>query len=107
MRYSLVALGVGEALGGMIVTHDSIPSRLFERALAHGEDDAYFVKEDGVWFPTSWAGYGGQVRRAAKSLLALGLLPGQTVALIGGNRPEWSTFMLAAMAVGARGVGLY
>ncbi|MDB4985441.1 MAG: hypothetical protein JWN04_619, partial [Myxococcaceae bacterium] len=27
------------------MTHDSIPSRLFERALSHSEDDAYFVKE--------------------------------------------------------------
>ncbi|MDB4972108.1 MAG: long-chain fatty acid--CoA ligase [Myxococcaceae bacterium] len=107
MRYSLVALREGEALGGDVVTHDSIPSRLFERAHAHGEDDAYFVKENGVWQATSWAGYGAEVRRAAKALLALGLLPGQTVALLGGNRPEWSTFMLAAMAVGARAVGLY
>ena len=89
------------------MTHDTIPARLFERALAHGDEHAYFVKEHGAWQPTSWASYGSEVRRAAKALLALGLLPGQTVALLGGNRPAWSTFMLAAMSVGARGAGIY
>lgn len=89
------------------MTHDTIPARLFERALAHGEDHAYFVKEHGSWQPTSWASYGSEVRRAAKALLALGLAPGQTVALMGGNRPAWSIFMLAAMSVGARGAGIY
>jgi long-chain acyl-CoA synthetase len=89
------------------VGHDTIPLRLFERALSHGEDAAYFVKENGVWQATHWAGYAGEVRRAGKALIALGLEPGQTVALIGNNRPAWSIFMLAAMAVGARGAGIY
>ena len=89
------------------MTHDTIPSRLMERALAHGDEPAYFVKENGVWQATSWAQYGSEVRRAAKALLALGLLPGETVALIGGNRPAWSVFMLAAMSAGARAAGIY
>jgi long-chain acyl-CoA synthetase len=89
------------------VARDTIPARLFERSAARGEEPAYFVKENGVWQGTSWAGYAREVRRAAKSLLTLGIEPGQTIALLGGNRPEWSAMLLAAMSVGARGAGLY
>lgn len=89
------------------MTHDTIPLRLIERALAQGDDPAYFVKEHGAWQATSWASYAAEVQRVAKSLIALGVAPGDTVALLGGNRPEWSVFMLAAMTVGARGAGIY
>lgn len=89
------------------MTHDTIPLRLIERSLSQSDDPAYFVKEHGGWQGVSWATYAAEVQRAAKSLLALGLEPGQSVAILGGNRPEWATFMLAAMSIGARGVGVY
>ncbi|MEY4512271.1 MAG: hypothetical protein RLZZ450_4393 [Pseudomonadota bacterium] len=89
------------------MTHDTIPLRLIERALAQGDDPAYFVKEHGAWQATSWASYAAEVQRVAKALIALGVGPGDTVALLGGNRPEWSVFMLAAMTVGAHGAGIY
>ncbi|MET0283093.1 MAG: long-chain fatty acid--CoA ligase [Polyangiales bacterium] len=89
------------------MARDTIPARLFERSTARGDEPAYFVKENGVWQGTSWSGYAREVRRAARSLIALGIEPGQTVAMLGGNRPEWSVMLLAAMSVGARGAGLY
>ncbi len=89
------------------MARDTIPARLFERSTARGEEPAYFVKENGVWLGTSWSGYAHEVRRAGRALLALGVEPGQAVAILGGNRPEWSVLLLAAMSVGARGAGLY
>jgi long-chain acyl-CoA synthetase len=89
------------------VTHDTVPRRLFERALAQADDPAHFVKEHGSWRATSWASYGGEVQRVAKALIALGIAPGQNVAILGGNRPEWSTLMLGAMTIGARAAGVY
>ncbi|HEX5656641.1 MAG TPA: long-chain fatty acid--CoA ligase [Polyangiales bacterium] len=89
------------------MARDTIPARLFERSSARGDEPAYFVKENGVWQATSWAGYARDVRRAAHSLIALGIEPGHTVAMLGGNRPEWSTMLLAAISIGARGAGLY
>jgi long-chain acyl-CoA synthetase len=86
---------------------DTIPARLFERSAARSDEPAYFVKENGVWLATSWSGYAREVRRAARSLITLGIEPGQTVAIFGGNRPEWSIMLLAAISVGARGAGLY
>ena len=38
---------------------------------------------------TSWGEYADQVRRAGKSLIALGFEPGQHVAILGFNGPEW------------------
>jgi len=89
------------------VTHDTVPLRLLERALARGDDPAYFVKDDGVWQATSWGSYGAEVQRVAKAMIALGIAKGQNVAILGGNRPEWSAFMLGAMTVGARAAGVY
>ncbi len=89
------------------MANDTIPFRLLERAQVHGEDPAYFVKSEGRWQETSWASYAAEIERVAKALMAAGLEPGQNVALFGFNRPEWSIFMLAAMMVGARGVGIY
>lgn len=89
------------------MVHDTIPRRLAERAQHAPDQPAYFCKEKEMWRGTSWSSYAAEVQRAAKSLLALGLAPGESVAILAGNRPEWSTLMLAAMTVGARGSGLY
>lgn len=86
---------------------ETIPARLLERARLYPDHPAYFVKRRGMWQGTSWAGFAAEVQRAAKALLALGVEPAQTIALIGGNRPEWSVLMLAAMSVGARAAGIY
>jgi len=89
------------------MAHDTIPMRLVERAQRSPDEPAYFVKDKGMWQGTSWSGYAAEVRRAAKSLLALGVETSECVALIGGNRPEWSTLMIGAMSIGACGAGLY
>ena len=86
---------------------DSIPARLFRRAAAHPAAVAYRAKEAGVWQATTWREYAEQVRAAARSLLALGLRPGDTVAILGFNRPEWCIVDVACMALGGAAVGLY
>jgi long-chain acyl-CoA synthetase len=39
--------------------------------------------------------------------MALGVQPGGTVGILGFNRPEWSTMLLAAMAIRGAGAGIY
>ncbi len=51
--------------------------------------------------------YGQQVREAAAGLLAVGLEPGDRVAILGDNRPEWLICHLAAMTVGGVTCGVY
>ena len=44
---------------------------------------------DGSWRVLSWADYWARVRSIAKGLIALGLEPGDTVAIVGANRSDW------------------
>ncbi len=86
---------------------DTIPSRLFDRAKRQPDRPAYFVRTRGVWRATSWESYANEVRRVAKALIALGFERGQTVCILGANRPEWVTLDLACMAAGGAPAGIY
>jgi long-subunit acyl-CoA synthetase (AMP-forming) len=47
------------------------------------------------------------VRRTARGFMALGLRPGQGVAIMGYNRPEWFLSDLGAIAAGGLPAGIY
>ncbi len=64
-------------------------------------------KTRGVWRQFSWQHIHAQAESIAFGLLALGVKPGNTVMLIGENRPEIFWAEWAAMAIGAKTVTLY
>jgi long-chain acyl-CoA synthetase len=86
---------------------DTIPSRLMQQARQRPHAPAYYVKQGDAWRPTTWKAYAGEVRRAARALMALGLEPGGTVAQLGFNCPAWTIFHLAATCAGGAGAGVY
>jgi long-chain acyl-CoA synthetase len=86
---------------------DTIIQRLFDRAREQPEAPAYFVRGSDGWQSTSFRQYADQVRRAARALVALGFQPGQTVSILGFNRPEWAIMDLACMAAGGAPAGIY
>lgn len=86
---------------------DSIPRRLLGQAKVRPEAPAHYVKEGGFWRMTSFREYASEVRRAGKSLIALGVAPGDTLSLLGFNRPEWVVLHVAGMAVGGAPAGIY
>jgi len=55
----------------------------------------------GRWSALTWGEYAREVRRVARALAALGVRPGDRVALCGPNRPEWLLADLGALAAGA------
>ena len=85
----------------------TLPGLLVASARAAPEAVALREKEFGVWQEITWAGYLDRVRRFSLGLRALGVVPGDTVAIIGDNRPEWVIAELAAQALGAVPVGIY
>ena len=64
-------------------------------------------KHLGIWQEISWASYWDTVQTVAHGLLALGIEPGDRVAVHSENRPEWLITDVAAVAVRAATVGLY
>jgi len=85
----------------------TILSRLHDHARIRPGAVAYREHRDGAWRDVTWGDYREQVRRTARALIALGVEPGQTVAILGGNRPQWVVMALGAMACRAVAVGIY
>jgi long-chain acyl-CoA synthetase len=64
-------------------------------------------KHLGIWLEVTWSQYWDNVLDTAHAYLALGVAPGDRVAVHSENRSEWLYADLAAMAVRAITVGLY
>jgi long-chain acyl-CoA synthetase len=64
-------------------------------------------KRYGIWQPTTWRQLNARVRDFAHGLASLGVRPGEVVAVLGDNRPEWLITELAAQSLGACTVGIY
>lgn len=86
---------------------DNIIERLLQHRRIRPAAPAYYEKTGSAWVPTYWEEYTTQVRAAARSLIALGIEPGNVVCMLGFNRPEWAIGQLAAMMAGAVGAGIY
>jgi len=89
------------------VATDTISNRLLQRAKKTPNDPAYYVREGGSWKPTNWGTYSDQVTQAGRALIALGFEHGQTVCILGFNRPEWAVMDIAAMGAGGAPAGIY
>ncbi|MEQ9812427.1 MAG: long-chain fatty acid--CoA ligase [Azospirillaceae bacterium] len=91
--------------------NDSHP-RTFPALLRHNathwpDDVAMREKEFGIWNAFTWKDYDARVARFALAMRALGIGPGDVVALIGDNRPDWVVGEIAAHAVRGLSLGMY
>src|SRR6202040_3005812 len=73
----------------------------------HGERPFLWAKQGGAYRSLSWAETARTVNRLARGLVALGVEPGDRVALAAENRPEWAIADLAIMSAGAITVPAY
>jgi long-chain acyl-CoA synthetase len=64
-------------------------------------------KHFGIWREWTWASYWEHVQLAGHAYLALGVVPGDRVAIHSENRPEWLISDMGALAVRAASVGIY
>jgi len=86
---------------------ETLPGRLLARARAHPGDVALRVKDLGLWREHTWQDYLDRVAEVARMLWELGVRPGDGVAILSDNRPEWLFADLGAQSIGARAVGIY
>lgn len=85
----------------------TLPQLLKRRAEKRGQDLALRVKDRGLWRRTSWAEYFAISRRVAIGLYALGLRPGDRLAVASDDSPEWLYSDLGAQMAGAACLGIY
>jgi long-chain acyl-CoA synthetase len=83
------------------------PDLFFSQVGRLGGRVALRHKDYGIWNRISWEEYGRGVREVAAGLLAFDLQPGDRVAILGDNRPEWLICHLAAMTAGGVTCGVY
>ena len=76
-------------------------------ARAFGDQPAMKCKRDGLWQTTTWSEYRTQARLAARGFVQLGLQPGQGVAIVGYNCPQWFLSDIGAILAGGVPAGIY
>ncbi len=72
-----------------------------------GDRTAMLVKRGGAWAPIAWSEVAKKARAIAAGLAALGVNPGERVALISENRPEWAFADMGCMLAAAVDVPIY
>lgn len=86
---------------------DTIVQRFRARADARPHRPAMRHVVDGRWETISWSQYAEAVASTAVGLMALGVEPGDRVALLSANRPEWHVADLAILSAGGVTVPVY
>jgi long-chain acyl-CoA synthetase len=85
----------------------SVPGLCLTASLRHAKPDALNHRQDGRWVNISAAEFVGRVKDVALGLAALGIRPGDRIALLSENRPEWSIADMAILSLGAINVPIY
>jgi long-chain acyl-CoA synthetase len=81
---------IATARGGPRPEPGTITQLFFEAARAYDKPDAMLHKVGGAWTPIAHRTVVERVRRVALGLRDLGLAPGDRVAILCENRPEWA-----------------
>ncbi|HSE33568.1 MAG TPA: long-chain fatty acid--CoA ligase [Pyrinomonadaceae bacterium] len=85
----------------------SVPGLCLTASLRHNKPDALNQRVDGQWVNISAAQFVERVKNVALGLAALGIRPGDRIALLSENRPEWSIADMAILSLGAINVPIY
>ena len=86
---------------------DTVPKLLLRNAKTHGARPAFREKSLGIWQSWTWAQVLEEVRAFSIGLKQLGVTRGDTIAVVGSNRPRLYWAFTAAQALGAIPVPVY
>jgi long-chain acyl-CoA synthetase len=85
----------------------TLPGLLLEHAAVKPAATAMRRKELGRWRATTWHEFAERAAAVGLGLRALGMAPGDRVAIHAGNRPEWLVADLGIQGIGGATVGIY
>jgi len=90
------------------MTHSSLTSIIRENSIKYGSRNViYYQKNDKSWTPVTWSELWKSITDTAKALLADGIKPGDKVAIMARNMPEWTIADYAIQLVRAVSVPLF
>ena len=85
----------------------SLPALCIASIRQHRKPDALNHKRDGRWVSIPAEEFITRIERIALGLVELGIKPGDRIALLSENRPDWSIVDLAILSLGAVNVPIY
>jgi long-chain acyl-CoA synthetase len=85
----------------------TIVSKFHEQVERLGVRSAMRYRDGGDWRDITWSEYGRAVREVASGLAAIGVRPGDAVAIFAPNRPEWHIADIASMCARAVTIPIY
>jgi long-chain acyl-CoA synthetase len=88
-------------------TASSVPGLCLTAVMRHNKSDALNYRAEGKWFNLPAETFVERVKNCALGLASLGIRPGDRIALLSENRPEWSIVDMAILSLGAINVPIY
>ena len=102
-QFSATERSLGQTDAMSIATLNDI----FFTALERNLDRMLLYREAGKWLPISSREFGQRVARISHTLRSWAIQPGDRVAILSENRPEWPMADMATLLIGAVTVPLY
>jgi long-chain acyl-CoA synthetase len=85
----------------------TVPSLFWHRVTTRSEKVAMREKDRGIWKAYTWGQYGEKARAVGMGLIALGLQPGERVAILSDNNKEWLFCDLGVLCAAGVSTGIY
>jgi len=85
----------------------SLPDAFFQQVEKSGRRPAQWERRDGEYVPITYQMLSDRVKKVASGLMRAGIKPGDRIALLMENRPEWAVIDYAILSIGAVTVPLY
>src|SRR2546428_3948280 len=98
---------VSEGAPSPVTLISTLPGLLLHSATQYRKPDAFKFKRNGQWINISTDEFLLRVEELSFALLALGVKPGDRVAILSENRLEWAAADYAGLCIGASVVPIY
>ncbi|MBU2549313.1 MAG: AMP-binding protein [Proteobacteria bacterium] len=86
---------------------DTLPKLLRKHYRLHPDQVAMRDKDRGIWQRYTWRDYFEKVKYFCLGMIGLGLEPGDTISILGENKPEWYWAELAVQSARGAAVGIF
>ena len=93
--------------GPRTIPPGTLPKLFFDAVATHDLPNAMMYKAAGSWRPISHRELAERVVRCGRGLRAIGVRPGDRVAILSENRPEWAIADYACLTSGVIDVAIY